>query len=62
MNALIFQDRRFQPLTHPSVFNSNVFCELAVSLLRWRFELLHSGAGSEPKIENRTQESREKFR
>jgi hypothetical protein len=24
-----FQDRRFQPLTHSSVFNSNVFCELA---------------------------------
>src|SRR5256885_15283446 len=31
-----FQDRRFQPLTHSSVFNSNVFCELAVGLLRLR--------------------------
>jgi hypothetical protein len=40
-----FQDRRFQPLTHSSVFNSNVFCELAASLLQWRFELLHFGAG-----------------
>src|SRR6266849_8392760 len=39
-----FQDRRFQPLTHSSVFNSNVFCELAASLLQWRFEPLHFGA------------------
>jgi hypothetical protein len=28
MAVFIFQDRRFQPLTHSSVFNSNVFCEL----------------------------------
>jgi hypothetical protein len=27
-----FQDRRFQPLTHSSVFNSSVFCELAANL------------------------------
>jgi hypothetical protein len=27
-----FQDRRFQPLTHSSVFNSNVLHELAVNL------------------------------
>src|SRR6266851_10226222 len=40
-----FQDRRFQPLTHSSVFNSNVFCELAANLLHWRLELLHFGAG-----------------
>src|SRR5258706_14505574 len=39
-----FQDRRFQPLTHSSVFNSNVFCGLAASLLHSRPLLLHSGA------------------
>ena len=27
-----FQDRRFQPLTHSSVSNSNVSCELAANL------------------------------
>src|SRR5260370_30740088 len=39
-----FQDRRFQPLTHSSVFNSNVFCELAASLLPSLPLLLTSGA------------------
>src|SRR2546427_5312154 len=29
-----FQDRRFQPLTHSSDFNSSVFCELTANLLR----------------------------
>jgi hypothetical protein len=37
---LIFQDRRFQPLTHFSVFNCAVFCELAANLLHFGFELL----------------------
>ncbi len=40
-----FQDRRFQPLTHSSVFNSNVFCELAAILLHSRPRLLHFCAG-----------------
>jgi hypothetical protein len=39
-----FQDRRFQPLTHSSVFNCNVFCELAASLLHSPPLLLHVGA------------------
>ena len=39
-----FQDRRFQPLTHSSVFNSNVFFELAANLLHWQLQLLHFGA------------------
>ena len=26
-----FQDRRFQPLTHSSIYNSNVFFELAAN-------------------------------
>jgi hypothetical protein len=34
-----FQDRRFQPLTHSSVFNSNVFCELAANLLQFGLDL-----------------------
>jgi hypothetical protein len=59
-----FQDRRFQPLTHSSVFNSNVFCELAASLLQWRFELLHFGAegvakaGVKPTKVNKIQHNR----
>src|SRR5882724_10256498 len=40
-----FQDRRFQPLTHSSVFNSSVFCELAANLLHSLLLLLHFGAG-----------------
>jgi hypothetical protein len=39
-----FQDRRFQPLTHSSGFNSNVFCELAFVLLHPGLELLHCRA------------------
>src|SRR5258705_13738676 len=39
-----FQDRRFQPLTHSSVFNSNVFHELAATLLHSGPLLLHFGA------------------
>ena len=38
-----FQDRRFQPLTHSSVFNSNVFFELAANLLHFGFRLQRSG-------------------
>src|SRR5215469_11669808 len=30
-----FQDRRFQPLTHSSVFDSNVLCELGRKLLHY---------------------------
>jgi hypothetical protein len=48
-----FQDRRFQPLTHSSVFNSNVFCKLAASLLQRRFELLHFGAESAAEADAR---------
>jgi hypothetical protein len=40
-----FQDRRIQPLTHSSVFNSNVFCELAANLLHSRPLVLHFGQG-----------------
>jgi hypothetical protein len=40
----IFQDRRFQPLTHSSVSNSNVFCELVANLLHSRPALLHFDA------------------
>ena len=40
-----FQDRRFQPLTHSSVFNSSVLCELAANLWHSRYRLLHFGAG-----------------
>ena len=32
MTVFIFQARRFQPLTHSSVFNSSVLCELAANL------------------------------
>src|SRR5882672_12303311 len=39
-----FQDRRFQPLTHPSVFNSNLIYRLAATLLHSRPLLLHFGA------------------
>jgi hypothetical protein len=49
VTVFIFQDRRFQPLTHSSVFNSNVFCELAANLLRYRLQLLHFGAESVAK-------------
>src|SRR5215475_7273746 len=34
-----FQDRRFQPLTHPSVSNSNVLRQLASNLLHFGFPL-----------------------
>jgi hypothetical protein len=40
----IFQDRRFQPLTHSSVFNSNLIYRLAATLLHSRPLLLHFGA------------------
>ena len=36
-----FQDRRFQPLTHSSVFNSSVLCELSANLLNSHTEMLH---------------------
>src|SRR5580658_3505808 len=38
-----FQDRRFQPLTHSSVFNSNLIYRLAAKL-HFGFELLRFGA------------------
>src|SRR6267143_3308540 len=50
-----FQDRRFQPLTHSSVSNSNVFCELATNLLHCAFELLHLVEGSEPVLRQKGQ-------
>src|SRR5580700_3094052 len=40
-----FQDRRFQPLTHSSVFNSNVFCELAANLPTLDCQLLQGLVG-----------------
>jgi hypothetical protein len=64
MTVFIFQDRRFQPLTHSSVFNSNVFCELAADLLHRRLDLLHFGAvsvakaGSKPAKFNKMQNNR----
>src|SRR5208283_3126272 len=33
-----FQDRRFQPLTHSSAFNSSVLFELAASLCHSRYQ------------------------
>src|SRR5580658_3713924 len=39
-----FQDRRFQPLTHSSIFNSNLIYRLAANLLHFGFELLRFGA------------------
>jgi hypothetical protein len=35
----IFQDRRLQPLGHSSIFDSNVFCELAPNLQTLRHPL-----------------------
>src|ERR1700748_821063 len=39
-----FQDRRFQPLTHSSVFKFNKFCDLEATLLHSLPSLLHFGA------------------
>ena len=40
----IFQDHRFQALTHSSVSNSKVLCELARNLRHFEWRLLHFGA------------------
>jgi hypothetical protein len=34
-----FQDRRFQPLTHSSVFNPSVLCELAAYSVKLTHQL-----------------------
>src|ERR1700745_1912609 len=36
--ANVFQDRRFQPLTHSSVSDSSLFCELANELLQHHYQ------------------------
>jgi hypothetical protein len=62
MTVFIYQDRRFQTLTHSSVFNSSVFCEFAANLLHFGFELLHFGARWEGTSHRNVAKSFEKMR